>query len=92
MKISSNRVNNLKGIAQFVLFVTSYIPLFLLIVFKQIFENFDFLVWGGFSWNAILLCIEKFGLSIILTIVSIIGFWGYRVTFCIIRSKPTHFL
>ena len=48
MKITSNKVNNLKGIAQFVLFSTSYIPLFLLIVLKQIFENCDFLVWGWF--------------------------------------------
>lgn len=90
MKISSNKVNNLKGIAQFVLFVTSYIPLFLLIVLKQIFENFDFLFWDGFSWNAILLCVEKFGLSIILTIVSIIGFCGYRVTFANLEEVATN--
>jgi len=90
MKNSSNKVNNLQGIAQFVLFVTSYIPLFLLIVLKQIFENFDFLFWGGFSWNAILLCIERFGLSIILTIVSIIGFLGYRVTFTNLEKTATN--
>ncbi|MDR0505464.1 MAG: hypothetical protein LBH32_01415 [Dysgonamonadaceae bacterium] len=75
------KVNNLKGMAQFVLFTTSYIPLFILIACKQISENFDFLSWGGLNFDAFFLCIQKFGLTIIAIIFSIFGFWGYKQTF-----------
>jgi hypothetical protein len=87
---SSNKANNLQGIAQFVLFITSYIPLFVLVVLKQIFDNYDFLCWGGFHWNTILLGIEKFGLSIALTIIALFGFWGYRVTFANLEKVATN--
>jgi hypothetical protein len=90
MKIRSNKVNNLQNIAQFVLFITSYIPLFLLVVFKQIFDNFAFLVWGGFNWSAILLCIEKFGLSMILTVIVTIGYYGYLITFDNLEKVATN--
>jgi hypothetical protein len=74
-------INNLKGMAQFVLFATSYIPLFILIACKQISENFEFLSWGGCSFNATWLCFQKFGLSILVIGFSIFGYWGYKQTF-----------
>jgi hypothetical protein len=75
------KVNNLKGMAQFVLFATSYIPLFILIACKQISENYIFLSWGGFEFDAVLFCIQKFGLSLLVMLFSGFGFWGYKRTF-----------
>ena len=73
--------NKLYGIAEFVLFVTSYTPLFLLIVFKQISENSEFLHWGGWSKETIFVFFEKFGLSFLLIILSIFSLWGCKLLF-----------
>jgi Flagellar biosynthesis/type III secretory pathway lipoprotein len=81
MKQSNSKINNLRGIAQFVLFATSYIPLFVLIALRQISENSSFLVWGGFYFDSIILCFQKFGLSILSIIISIVGYIGYMWTF-----------
>lgn len=69
--------NNLHGIAQFSLFVTSYLPLFFLVILKQVFENVDFLNYGGIDWNSIKLLITKFSLSVVLAVVSFLGLYGY---------------
>lgn len=74
-------INNLRGVAQFVLFTTSYIPLFILITFKQISENISFLTWGGLNIDSIIICVQKFGLSMLSIAISIIGFIGYKWTF-----------
>lgn len=77
----NDKINNLRGVAQFVLFATSYIPLFVLIAFKQISENIPFLTWGGLNIDSIIICVQKFGLSILSIAISIIGFIGYKWTF-----------
>lgn len=77
----NDKTNNLRGIAQFVLFATSYIPLFILIAFRQISENISFLIWGGLNTESIIICIQKFGLSIFSIVISILGLIGYRWTF-----------
>lgn len=66
--------------AQFALFVTSYTPLFLLIIGKQFTDNLDLLHFAGFSAQALWIWLTKFGLSCILTSVLIYGFFGYRIT------------
>jgi hypothetical protein len=76
-----NRVNNLRKEAQFVLFATSYLPLFILIILKQISENYQYLHWGGFSLDAVSLLIQKFGLSIILLLISLAGMAGCKFLF-----------
>ena len=81
MPKTSKNINSLKGIARFVLFATSYIPLFILIACKQISENISFLSWGGFTFESIAICIQKFGLSILSILISVIGYVGYRLTF-----------
>lgn len=73
--------NKLYGIAEFVLFATSYIPLFLLIVFKQISENSEFLHWGGWSKETRLVFYEKFGFSFLLIFLSIFSLWGCKLLF-----------
>jgi hypothetical protein len=83
-------VNSLKETALFVLFATSYTPLFILVIAKQIFENYAFLTWGGLNFDALSLCIQKFGLTIFLTIISVFGFWGYKMTFKQIEKDSTN--
>jgi hypothetical protein len=69
-------INRLHQIAQFVLFVTSYIPLFILICLKQCYENRVFLHWGGFEKSAIYTYVQKFGLTTVLMLISLFGIVG----------------
>ncbi len=80
MTMKNNGVNNLHGLAQFALFVSSYLPLFILITARQISENYEFLNWAGFSLVGFQFFILKFGLSSILVFASVIGLFGYRQT------------
>lgn len=80
MKKQTN-ISRLHGIAQFVLFVTSYIPLFFLICLKQVFENTQFFEWGGFNIQSSIIYIQKFGLTTFLLILSIFGLIGCKWLF-----------
>lgn len=62
--------------AQFSLFISSYAPLFLIIVLRQISHNIPYLHWGGWSLDAFITLIRCFGLTIVLMPVTIFGFWG----------------
>lgn len=81
MNVGRREINNLRGVAQFVLFATSYIPLFILIAFKQISDNSSFLFWGGFSLDSIDLFFRNFGLASFAILISIVGYIGYKWTF-----------
>ena len=72
---------NLYGIAKIVLFVTSYLPLFILIIFKQIYDNRQFLHWGGISQESVENFLVKFGIAVLLTVISILGLLGCRILF-----------
>lgn len=71
----------LYGIAEFVLFITSYIPLFILLIFKQVSENFEYLNWGGSTTESLITFIEKFGFSSFLIIISIFSLFGCYLLF-----------
>lgn len=71
----------LRNQAFFALFVTSYLPLFILVIFKQVFTNWNFLHWGGFSIVSVLLMFKKFGIALILCLLSLFGWLGYKLTF-----------
>lgn len=64
---------HLTYVSRFALFVTSYAPLFLLIIVRQFFNNIQYLKWGGISQASILLFFGNFGLSVIMFIVSSIS-------------------
>lgn len=83
----TTQVNSLHRIAEFVLFSTSYIPLFILIVLKQISENKNYLNWGGFNCESINLFIEKFGFSLSLIIISIFSLIGCTFLFSNFRRN-----
>ncbi|MBP1629474.1 MAG: hypothetical protein H6Q15_367 [Bacteroidetes bacterium] len=80
-KAKRDKVNKLRKEAQFVLFATSYLPLFVLIILKQISENYSYFHWGGLDFNAIILFMQKFGLSTMLLIISLIGIAGCKLLF-----------
>lgn len=80
MTENNNKINNLHGLAQFALFVSSYLPLFILIIVRQVSENSEFLNWGVFSLSGIEILLSKFGLSSILILVSAVGLFGYWQT------------
>lgn len=80
MDSGKQNINQLHGFAQFAMFVSSYLPLFLLIVIRQLSENSEYLHWSGFNWKGIYCFASKFGLSLVLTIVVLFGWYGYRKT------------
>lgn len=84
------KINNLQSQAQFSLFVTSYLPLFILIIFKQFYTNFDNLNWGGISFKSINYFLENFGLSTILIIIGTYGYIGAILTFKNIEKASTN--
>ncbi|MFI3297562.1 MAG: hypothetical protein R3Y59_08045 [bacterium] len=73
--------NEFNGVAKFMLFLSSYAPLFFLIGFKQIYTNRLFLHWGGFSWDSVSIWFENFALATVLIIVALVGIFGVILIF-----------
>jgi len=71
-----HRRSRLPVTLQFTLFVSSYIPLFVIIMCKQTSINFEYLHFGGISTESIQLCVTKFGISGMLLLVSVFGAIG----------------
>ena len=67
------RQNPLHVFVRSALFLTSYIPLTVIIVLKQLLTNSSYLNFGGFSVESILVMLKYFGVSAILASLSIIG-------------------
>ncbi len=63
----------------FSLFITSYLPLFAIVIGKQIKEGWDYLCWGGWNWEALNRFLKHFGMSAVLVVISIVGVVGLRV-------------
>lgn len=63
----------------FVMFITSYIPLFGLLVIRQTKQNFDYLNFRGFNKEAFYIALEKFGLSYFFISLSLFGYIGLRL-------------
>lgn len=77
--------NDLKKGAKFALFVSSYLPLFILVILRQLSDNYNYLHWGGISINSIKIFLSFFGLSSVLTLVSILGIIGLYNTLKILK-------
>ncbi|MCL2721379.1 MAG: hypothetical protein FWD47_08585 [Treponema sp.] len=58
------------------LFISSYFPLFLIIILRQIEQNITYFNFGGLNLMAIKLFLSKFGISIFLGIISFFGLIG----------------
>lgn len=85
MKADNN--NGLKRIALFSMFITSYIPLFVIVILKQLNDGSDYLHWGGFNEEAIRCFLRHFGMSAFLLILSFLGAVGTSVLFHNLKSN-----
>lgn len=65
--------NEMNGITLLLLFLTSYIPLFLLIAIRYTLVNRSHLVFGGFTIDAFKECLRYFGMPIGLSLLSFIS-------------------
>lgn len=90
MKKNEKYINSLEEPSQKALFLTSYLPLFVLIILKQVYSNSLYLNYGGLSIESFLCLLEKFGLSIMLTILVIYGAIGTFFTFKNIEKVATN--
>jgi hypothetical protein len=72
----NSRKRKLHKSVEFSLFATSYLPLFLLLIVRQISQNNKYLSWAGINWESVLILIQKFGLSILLIAISLFGLLG----------------
>lgn len=68
--------NGLQRGALFSLFVTSYIPLFAIVIGKQIKDGWEYLNWGGWNVKALWCFATHFGMSLVLSFISIAGCVG----------------
>lgn len=71
----------------FSLYITSYIPLFLIVMMKQVRENWDFLHWSGMTKAGICCFFAKFGMSCLLGLLSIVGVLGMCVLMHNLRAN-----
>jgi hypothetical protein len=81
------KVNSLNGMAPLVLFLSSYMPLFALIIVRQAFSNHDYLVWGGFCIDGIINLLHYFGVSIVCAFFVGFGLLGTYYTLRNIDAK-----
>lgn len=75
----STNNNKLRGGALFSLFITSYIPLFVIVIVKQLKDGKDFLCWGGWNREAVCCFASHFGMTCVLAILSVVGSIGILV-------------
>jgi hypothetical protein len=85
MKATNN--NQLRQGALMALFITSYIPLFLIVIAKQLKDGRDYLCWGGWNSDALWCCATHFGISLVLAVVTILGIGGIIV---LLRNLETN--
>ena len=85
MKETKN--NKLRQGALFALFITSYIPLFLIVIAKQLKDGRDYLCWGGWNGDALRCCATHFGMSLVLAVLTIVGVGGIIV---LLRNLKTN--
>ena len=66
----------LKSGAKLTLFLVSYLPLFIIMCFSQVYQNRSHLSWGGFNWDAFTNFAQYFGAVSILAGLSMFGLFG----------------
>ena len=75
------QTNHLIGLAPLVLFLSSYLPLFILIVMRQVYVNSTYLSWGGFNVDALCCMVKYFGMSLFCFGLSVFGIVGLIMVF-----------
>lgn len=70
------RKNGLTSGARFALFVVSYLPMFAIMVFRQLYTYRSYLHFGGFGREAVGDFVKYFGMVSVLIAISIVGVIG----------------
>lgn len=89
MKIGTKN-NPLRNSALLVLFGTSYTPLFVLIALRKVVHNADYLHYADISITSLKCFWEKFGLAVILLILSMFFCIGLRILLRNIHNRASN--
>lgn len=73
-----NRNNPLIELAPFSLFLLSYSPLFAIVAFRQVYENWDFLMCGEGAMESFLTFVTKFGVAFLCVLFILFGLFGSK--------------
>lgn len=75
------------GMAPLVLFLSSYVPLFAIILVRQCLSSCEYLNWGGLNIDALLCMVKYFGMSIFCFILILFGLIGTAQTLKYVEEK-----
>ncbi|AKB01987.1 hypothetical protein JG665_08670 [Vibrio cholerae] len=81
------RINKLHLGARISLFIVSYLPLFFIMCFVQLYSYKNFLNWGGISYNSLSVFFKYFGAVTLLILISLFGIFGLVVFLNKIKSR-----
>lgn len=73
------RKNKLRLGARLSLFLVSYLPLFFIMCFIQVYTYREYLVWKGFNFDALVIYVKYFGVVSVLVVLSLGGILGLMV-------------
>ena len=85
--VSVLRTNYLRTVPKLILFLTSYSPLFVCVIVRQLYYNRSYLNFAGFDKTSILCLLHKFGLSILLGLLLVLVTLGTMLFLKILRSS-----
>jgi hypothetical protein len=68
---NKDRKHGLTRLARLTLFLVSYIPLFLIMIFQQLYKNSEYLHFGGLNKAALLIFVKNFGVTTVLVFISV---------------------
>lgn len=75
-KKAYTNTNSLIGLAPLMLFLSSYLPLYLIVAVRQLLINFDYLHWVGLNTDGFFCFVQHFGMATLCVILSIISLFG----------------
>ncbi|HGH4640832.1 TPA: hypothetical protein ACJIWV_002612 [Enterobacter asburiae] len=73
------RVNKLHLGARISLFIVSYLPLFFIMCFVQLYTYSDYLNWKGISVESVTIFLKYFGVVSFLIALSLFGIFGLKI-------------
>lgn len=86
-KGAHTKVNSMIGMAPLVLFLSSYVPLFSIILVRQCLSNYEYLNWGGLNMDTWFCMMKYFGMSIFCFMLIIFGLIGTALTLKHVEGK-----
>ena len=73
------RINKLHLGARVSLFIVSYLPLFMIMCFVQIYTYNQYLHWGGINIKSVIVFLRYFGAASVLMLLSLFGILGFVI-------------